>query len=179
MTNINRREVIFRLSAVLGLAFTEPLRAGVMGEKTYFGPAAPVSPRQEKLLADVADVIIPPTSTPGAKEAGVENFIIRVVRDCYEKKEQDAFYAGLDRLDQNASGKFGKPFTGLSADQKKEIVRGAVAGDKDFFEMLKSLTVTGYCTSEPGATQALDYLPVPGRFEGSYPLKPGQKTWAL
>ncbi len=179
MTNMNRREVILRLSAVLGVAFTEPLRAGVLGEKTYFGPVAPVSPGQEKLLADVADVIIPPTSTPGAREAGVENFIIRVIGDCYEKKEQDAFYAGLDRLDQNASRKFGKPFTGLSADQKKEIVSQAVTGDKDFFQLLKSLVVTGYFTSEPGATKALDYLPVPGRFEGSYPLKPEQKTWAL
>ncbi len=179
MTNINRREVIFRLSAVLGLAFTEPLRAGVMGEKTYFGPSAEISPEQEKLLAEVADVIIPATSTPGAKEAGVKDFIIRVIRDCYEKKDQDDFYAGLDRLDKKASGKFGKGFTGLSGDQKKEIIGDAATSDKDFFQLLKSLTVTGYFTSEIGATQALDYLPVPGRFEGSYPLRPGQKTWAL
>ena len=44
---------------------------------------------------------------------------------------------------------------------------------------MKELTVTGYFTSEIGATQALEYLPVPGKFEGDVPLKPGQKAWAI
>ncbi|HAK76772.1 MAG TPA: twin-arginine translocation pathway signal, partial [Runella sp.] len=44
---------------------------------------------------------------------------------------------------------------------------------------MKELTVTGYFTSEIGATKALEYLPIPGRFEGCVPLKPGQKAWAL
>jgi hypothetical protein len=30
-----------------------------------------------------------------------------------------------------------------------------------------------------GATQALEYLPVPGRFEGDVPMQPGQKAWAI
>jgi hypothetical protein len=45
--------------------------------------------------------------------------------------------------------------------------------------MMKGLTVTGYFTSEIGATQALEYLPIPGKFEACIPLKPGQKAWAL
>lgn len=170
---------MIRLSAVLGVAFTAPLQAGVLGEKIYSGPSAPVTPLQEKLVAEVADVIIPATSTPGAKAAGVENFILRVIRDCYVPKDQEAFFAGLDRLDKNAVSRFGKAFSALSVDQKNTIVSDAVTGDKDFFQLLKSLTITGYFTSEVGATQALDYLPVPGRFEGSYPLKPDQKAWAL
>ncbi|MBC7571914.1 MAG: gluconate 2-dehydrogenase subunit 3 family protein, partial [Spirosoma sp.] len=48
-----------------------------------------------------------------------------------------------------------------------------------FFTMLKDLTLTGYFTSEIGATQALEYVAVPGRYDGCVPLKPGQKAWAL
>ena len=179
MTNINRREVLLRLSALLGVALTEPLAAGVRGEKLNFGPSATVSSQQEELLAEAADVIIPTTSTPGAKAAGVEKFVIRVISDCYEKKDQDLFYAGLERLNKNSNEKFGKGFLAASTDQKKQIMQQAVDSDKEFFQLLKSLVVTGYFTSEIGATQALDYLPVPGRFVGSYPLKPTQKTWAL
>lgn len=179
MSHINRREVLMRLSAILGVAFTEPLMAGVMGNKTYFGPVVEASAEQEALIAEVADVIIPTTSTPGAKAAGAHHFIIRVMRDCYVKEDQDKFYAGLDRLASNAKSKFGKEFAALDESQKKQIVQDALSNDKPFFDTMKSLTVTGYFTSEIGATQALDYLPIPGRFEGSYPLKPEQKTWAL
>jgi len=48
-----------------------------------------------------------------------------------------------------------------------------------FFTMMKDLTLTGYFTSEIGATQALEYVAVPGRYDGCVPLKPGQKAWAL
>lgn len=179
MTTINRREVLARLSMLLGAAFTGPLAAGAMGQKTYFGPPVAVSPEQEALLAEAAEVIIPTTATPGAKEAGVEKFITRVVADCYEKKEQDEFYASLSRLDQKARDQFGGGFVSATAAQKKQVMEELAQNDKAFFQQLKSLTVTGYFTSEAGATQALDYLPVPGRFDGSYPLKPEQKTWAL
>jgi hypothetical protein len=45
--------------------------------------------------------------------------------------------------------------------------------------LLKQLTVAGYFTSEIGATKALAYLPVPGKFQGETRLQPGQKAWAL
>ena len=48
-----------------------------------------------------------------------------------------------------------------------------------FFTMLKDLTLTGYFTSEVGCTQALEYVAVPGRYDGCVPLKPGQKAWAI
>jgi hypothetical protein len=44
---------------------------------------------------------------------------------------------------------------------------------------MKELTLLGYFTSEVGATSALDYVPVPGRYEGCTTLEPNQKAWAL
>ncbi len=179
MSQMNRREAVRQLTLLFGGVMSAPLMAGAMGEKIYFGPSVTVSKEQELLLAEIADVIIPSTTTPGAKAAGVEQFIVRVMRDCYVEADQVGFYQGLDKAEKISTDKFGKSFLKLEADQKNEVVRQCTVANKPFFQLMKSLTVTGYFTSEIGATQALDYLPVPGRFEGAYPLKPDQKTWAL
>ena len=44
--------------------------------------------------------------------------------------------------------------------------------------MMKELTLTGFFTSEVGATKAVRYVAVPGRYEGSIPYKKGDKAWA-
>jgi hypothetical protein len=176
---MNRRDAIEKITLMMGGMLAAPLVAGAMGEKLNFGPSVAFTPEQEALLAEVADVIIPATGTPGAKAAGVEKFITRVIRDCYQLDEQKKFYAGLAKLDQDSRTAFGKGFTTLDLTQKNEMVKRSTTADKPFFIQMKGLTVTGYFTSEIGATQALDYLPIPGRFDGSYPLKKGQKSWAI
>ncbi len=164
---------------MMGGILSAPTLAGAMGQIINTGPGVAVTPAQEALLADVADVIIPTTTTPGAKAAGVQKFIVRVMRDCYPEADQEKFYAGLAKLDADSQTKFGKGFAGLDAAQKNEMVKQTISADKPFFLRMKELTTTGYFTSEIGATKALEYLPVPGRFEACIPLKPGQKTWAL
>lgn len=57
--------------------------------------------------------------------------------------------------------------------------RGGGNANTTFFTLLKDLTLTGYFTSEIGCTQALEYIAVPGRYDGCVPLKPGQKAWAV
>jgi len=47
-----------------------------------------------------------------------------------------------------------------------------------YFRMMKELTLWGYFTSEVGATKALRYVAVPGRYEGCIPYKKGDKAWA-
>ncbi|REA63761.1 gluconate 2-dehydrogenase subunit 3 family protein [Dyadobacter luteus] len=176
---MNRREAIERITLMMGGVLAAPLMAGAMGEKLNFGPSLSVTADQEALLSEIADVIIPTTGTPGAKAAGVEKFIVRVVRDCYQIDEQKKFYDGVERLNKDSQEVYQKAFVNLDAGQKKEILTRATKSDKPFFLQMKGLTVTGYFTSEIGATQALDYLPIPGRFEGSWPLPKGQKSWAI
>jgi hypothetical protein len=43
---------------------------------------------------------------------------------------------------------------------------------------MKQLTMLGYFTSEVGSTQALRYVPVPGKYEGCIPYKKGDRAWA-
>ncbi len=176
---MNRREAIQRATLMLGGVMAAPLMAGAMGQVLNTGESLKVSGSQEAMLAEVADIIIPTTGTPGAKAAGVEKFIVRVMRDCYEKADQEKFYAGLEKLDNDSQAKFGKRFKDLELAQKNEMVKQSTIDNKAFFMTMKGLTVTGYFTSEIGATQALAYDPIPGKFNGCMPMTAGQKTWAI
>ena len=44
-----------------------------------------------------------------------------------------------------------------------------------YFMMMKQLTLLGYFTSKEGMTKAVNYQPVPGRFDGCIPYKKGDK----
>ena len=44
--------------------------------------------------------------------------------------------------------------------------------------MMKELTLLGFFTSEIGATKALRYVAVPGKYEGCIPYNKGDKAWA-
>lgn len=64
--------------------------------------------------------------------------------------------------------------------EAKEYAKTAKGDDpKHYFRMMKELTLLGYFTSEPGATQALRYVPVPGKYEGCIDYKKGDRAWAL
>lgn len=176
---MNRREAVQRISLLMGGALSAPAMAGILGQKTNLGESVQVTAQQEALLAEVADVIIPITSTPGAKAAGAEKFIVRVMRDCYPMEEQKKFYAGLAKLDSDSKIAHGKGFTALSNDQKIDMLKKLTTSDQAFFRRMKELTVMGYFTSEIGASQALEYVEVPGRLDACIPYVKGQKAWAI
>jgi hypothetical protein len=167
------------MTVLLGGALSVELTAGLLGQAPNKGASVVVDADQKKLLAEVADTIIPTTDTPGAKAAGAEQFVIRVMRDCYRKEKQEQFYAGLAELDSDCRTAHGKGFAELDAAMRRDALASAAKKNAPFFTVLRELTVAGYFTSEIGATQALEYLPIPGRFEGDLPIKTGQKAWAM
>ena len=77
---------------------------------------------QQKLITEIADIIIPTTSSPGAKAAGVGPFIALMVKDCYPDDAQKAFVKGLDDLEKQAKDEYKKSFLELSAAQRQELL---------------------------------------------------------
>jgi len=77
---------------------------------------------QQKLITEVADIIIPTTSTPGAKAAGVGPFISMMIKDCYPDEAQKAFVKGLDDLEKQAKDEYKKSFAELSVAQRQELL---------------------------------------------------------
>ena len=55
---------------------------------------------------------------------------------------------------------------------------GGPAAPPPFFRQLKELTLAGYYTSEAGATQELQWLAAPGRWDADVPLSEVGRAWA-
>lgn len=175
---IPRREALQRLALLVGTTLSVPVQAALRGETSNDVPLV-FSAGQQKLIADLAEVIIPTTDTPGAKAAGVDQFIGHVIGHCTAPTQQETFQKGLQQTDTFSQAAFGKSFSELENPQRIEIVNQLTQREKQFFLNLRELTIVGYFTSEIGATEALEYLPVPGRFQGDIPLKSDQKAWAI
>jgi Gluconate 2-dehydrogenase subunit 3 len=54
-----------------------------------------------------------------------------------------------------------------------------VPSARHYYTMMKQLTLLGFFTSKPGATQALRNVPVPGRYDGALPYKKGDKAFSV
>jgi hypothetical protein len=68
--------------------------------------------------------------------------------------------------------------TEIDTEAKKYMAEKTDEDPKHYFRMMKELTLLGYFTSEIGATQALRYVAVPGKYEGCVPYKKGDRAWA-
>jgi hypothetical protein len=49
---------------------------------------------------------------------------------------------------------------------------------KHYYTMMKQLTLLGFFTSKTGMTETLRHIPVPGKYDGEYAYKKGDKAWA-
>ena len=86
-----------------------------------------------------------------------------------ETKEYQKKKAEFDKIqDEKEKAETGKG----NSDFKRETMA------PHYFTMMKQLTLLGFFTSQPGATQALRYVAVPGRYDGNLAYKKGDKAWA-
>ena len=136
-------------------------------------------PAQDKLLASITDTFIPATDTPGASALEVPAYIKVMLADCHEQEVQKIFFKGLDKVERLSEKKFGKGFSSLETAQQQEILKTMEAGeqpDKDFYALVKGLTVQGYMTSEYVMTNLTGYQMIPGHYYGCVPVTEKQKV---
>ncbi len=196
---MDRREVLQRTALVLGYAVTGPALAGILnGCKA--APELNYKPEfftedQAGIISELAEIIIPRTDTPGAKDVGVPAFIDMMLKSVYSKDDQDKFLKGLAGFDDDSKKTFGSRFVDCSeADRVSMVTKhhdaasvktadgrsfwSAPGQEKPLILKVKELTLLGFFTSEPGATQVLQYNQVPGPYKGCVPLSEVGKTWA-
>ena len=194
---ISRREAILRVSAMLGGAALVGQTAMLAGCATPSGDSSGArtanelfSDRDIALLDEIAETILPETSTPGAKAAGVGPFIAMMVADTYYPEDQEIFRKGLQDLQTRSLVNFGAHFIAIPPAQRLQLVQ-ALDGDQHlymetriegmpthYFRMIKELTLLGYFTSEIGYTQAMRYRETPGRYDPCAPYEEGETQWA-
>jgi len=102
---------------------------------------------QARTVEALAEQIIPATDTPGAKEAGVAEYIDLILNDG-PPEPRNRFLEGLGRLDGLAIRKYRSPFVRCAAGEQVELLRQIQ--ETEFFRQLKKLTIEGYYTSEAG-----------------------------
>lgn len=132
---------------------------------------------ERDLVAVLAETIIPRTDTPGAIDAGVPGWIELLVQDCFAPADQQVMKDGLVDLEKRSRDGYGKAFGALEV--KGRIALLTAMEREKFIGSFKELTKFCFVNSEVGATQAFDFMMVPGRWEPGMELKPGQKAFAL
>jgi len=131
---IDRREAIRRVSALLGgVAFVggRPLleaseryghaRAALIAESG--AGVGPFTAADIALLDEVADTILPPTKTPGAKAAKVGAFMAVMVTDTYDARDQQVFRDGMTAIDEESQKTNGVAFRKAKSRQRLALLQ--------------------------------------------------------
>jgi hypothetical protein len=190
---MNRRDALSRVALLVGgtVIGAEFFLSGCKANDEKYGTSVNFTEKDIAYLDEIAETIIPKTDTPGAKEAKVGAFMAVMVKDTYSEAQQKIFLDGMSKLNEGSNTKFKNGFMEITPEQRKELLieldteQKKYAKDKKsedpahYFTMMKQLTLLGYFTSEPGATQALNYVAIPGRYDACIPYKKGDKAYAL
>jgi hypothetical protein len=168
----------------------------MVGTAAWFMPAALANAKQQSLYSDylgfeegteatvgeVVDTIIPATKTSGAKELGVHLFVLKMIKDCSDKKDQQSFQTGLNQLDEYTKKTSGKSFAETEKPLRLQLLKSISKQDssapkelKEFLALTKKFTLQGYTTSEYFMTNIIPYQLVPGSFHGCVKVKASQK----
>lgn len=186
---MDRREAVKYISLLLGGTIVGG-SAILSGCKSKTGVTLDFTTDQIAWLNEVAETILPATGSPGAKAAKVGEFMKVMVNDCYEKKDQDTFMAGFNKLDDSSEKMYDLEFMKLTPEQRHDLLVSLDKEQKEYmaskkaeepvhyFRMMKELTMLGYFTSEIGSTKALRYVERPGSFDGCIDYKKGDKAFA-
>ena len=123
---LDRREAIRRVTAALG-GFT------LIGGSTLItacerlavrdASATPFTEEDIAFLDELAETILPQTSTPGAKAAETGAFMALMVTDSYREPEQRTFREGMRSIDEASRDAHGVSFMEATPEQRLELLR--------------------------------------------------------
>jgi len=152
------------------------------------------SPPHYRMVEHLAEMIIPEDDTPGARRAGVAEFIdfmvanrvpvsaSRDVRSTQEAIEmgneaQNRFLSGLDWMNARSHSEFGHEFMDCTPEQQNSLLeelaykakfKPTTEGGRAFFQFMRDYTVVGYYTTKIG----LESIGYPG-LRTVWPNMPG------
>jgi hypothetical protein len=136
---MNRRELLRLVTLATGsvLIGSELLLSGC---NTTESNAAFTTLTAEEIafLDEVGETILPATSSPGAKAAGVGVFINIMIRDCYEADDQQTFRNGISDLDEACKKMQGTTFLEATAEQREQFL---IVLDKEAKDYSKKKTL--------------------------------------
>ncbi|MDZ7926526.1 MAG: gluconate 2-dehydrogenase subunit 3 family protein [Agrobacterium sp.] len=183
---MNRRELLKMIAIATGLPLigADVVTAAQNAAKPA-GDAHVFSPEDIRFLDEVAETIIPRTSTPGAKDAAVGAFMAVYAADCYTDEQRKLFLSAIPEIEKRSQAAHKKAFLDLTAAERQAVLSALDKQAKaeqtptapHAFTLVKQLTLLGFFTSKIGATEVLVYDEIPSGFEDRVPYKKGTPAW--
>jgi hypothetical protein len=118
---MERREAVKYISILLG-GTVIGADAFITGCKTKTANPQEWTADDIAYLDEIAETIIPRTSTPGAKDAKVGQFMTVMVNDCYEESDQKVFRDGMNKLNDLAEKTYSTSFMKLTPQQRHDLL---------------------------------------------------------
>lgn len=175
---MDRRKFLVNTFALFGINLYSINSLVIDSALAYTGDiTSRLSKKQQQLISIIADIIIPETDTPSATQAGVVSYIDFYLHEFLSSNSRTTL---LDGLEQNFDTR--AVFVHLPPNKQVAIIEQLDAQlftekENAIYKHIKQLVVIGYYTSEVGATQALQYDPVPGPYK-EMKLKDVGRVWA-
>jgi gluconate 2-dehydrogenase gamma chain len=165
--DIQRREIL-RVMAMAAAAATFPgftkwafagshPPAGALQIKPASYKLQFFSPEEYALVERLTDLIIPSDETPGAREAGVAEFVDHMI--AHDHDQQYKYRTGLTWMNAHSERALGQPFLKLSQEQQISLLeplaykakyRPGEEDGREFFHAIRELTAMGFYSSEIG-----------------------------
>jgi gluconate 2-dehydrogenase gamma chain len=175
---VSRRDALRKIAVGGAAAATMPLWATTLvasaeQHATHYQAAASQSaawtPKvltaaQNDAVVVIAELILPQTETAGATKAQVNRFIDAVLADA-SAESQKKFADGLAWMDTVSQRDSGGPFVKASPAYQTALLTAMSSNKRpnanelagvEFFKAIKSLTITGYYTSEIGMREEMN-----------------------
>lgn len=171
------------------------------GSHIRSSPTGAVTERELSILTRVCDILIPATDTPGASDVETPDFVVLALNHGLDGTGEPAgtstqsvppekgkaplqglfvLDAFIDDLDRAAHG----DFLGASAKDQVAALTAidaaafAPGGEQAAWHKIKDLILTGYYTSEAGASKELQYELVPGRWVADMATPPNARGFS-
>ncbi|MEO8910521.1 MAG: gluconate 2-dehydrogenase subunit 3 family protein, partial [Gemmatimonadaceae bacterium] len=154
---ITRREAVLRVTAILGgvaLVGGSALLTGCRAENANqtadtTNTGATFSTDDVAFLDEVADTILPATSTPGAKAAKTGAFMALMVRDTYHPDDQKKFRAGMKAIDDASQSTYKVAFMKARPEQKLAVLEKLDRDQKTFNDAKDAAAKKKLDTTQP------------------------------
>lgn len=176
MNNYSRRDTLKQLAFIsIGMAII-PSCLSDRSKSSMLLKNLSISPADEAMLAELCEIIIPKTNTPGAKDISAHLFVLKMVDDCSPKDQQEVFIKGMEEFKKICKETTGKSLVDCNAEERQKITDLLLAMKTEdvplvqFLGMVKGRTIQAYTSSEFYLTKVKVYELVPGRFQGCVPV---------
>lgn len=126
---------------------------------------------ESKMLASLVDTILPDTGEGlGGLSLGIDLFLQRLFDRCYPEENRQLIKSSLTYLDERAHLDFQASFIACHSDQREQLFldlnQSESSTDTDFFKLMKTETIRGFCTSRKVMTKYYNYRIAPGFYDG-------------